>query len=133
MTVRFDTAGRTTTSLGEIFTQLFGADAPVRFSAYDGSAAGDPSAAIKLQLKTPRGLAYLATAPGSLGMARAYVSGDLEVDGVHPGDPYEVLRLFADDLQVHRPSGAEAVSLLRALGPRALVPPKPPAQEMAPS
>jgi cyclopropane-fatty-acyl-phospholipid synthase len=133
MTVRFDTAGRTTTSLGEIFTQLFGADAPVRFSAYDGSAAGDPSAAIKLQLRTPRGLAYLATAPGSLGMARAYVSGDLEVDGVHPGNPYEVLRLFADDLQVHRPSGAEAVSLLRALGPRALVPPKPPAQEMAPS
>jgi cyclopropane-fatty-acyl-phospholipid synthase len=133
LTVRFDTAGRTTTTLGEIFTQLFGANAPVRFSAYDGSMAGDPSAAIELRLTNPRGLAYLATAPSSLGMARAYVSGDLEVNGVHPGDPYEVLRLFADDLRVRRPSPAEALSLVRALGPRALVPPKPPAQEMVSS
>ncbi len=41
----------------------------------------------------PRGRSsYLATAPGSLGLARAYIQGDLEVEGVHPGDPYELLQ-----------------------------------------
>ena len=38
---------------------------------------------------TERGLSYLLTAPGDLGFARAYVSGDLVVEGVHPGDPYD--------------------------------------------
>ena len=31
-------------TLGQIFEQLFGPDAPVRFAAYDGSRAGDPDA-----------------------------------------------------------------------------------------
>ena len=37
-------------------------------------------------------MSYLITAPGPLGLARAYLQGDLEIDGVHPGDPYELLR-----------------------------------------
>ena len=44
---------------------------------------------------TERGLAYLLTAPGDLGFARAYVAGDLELDGVHPGDPYDAARAAA--------------------------------------
>ena len=34
------------------------------------------------------------TAPGDLGLARAYVSGDLALHGVHPGDPYPVMQLL---------------------------------------
>ena len=45
-----------------------------------------------LHLRTERGLSYLLTAPGDLGMARAYVSGDLDLEGAHPGDPYDALR-----------------------------------------
>ena len=45
-----------------------------------------------IRLVNPRGVSYLATAPGSLGLARAYIKGDLEIEGVHPGDPYELLQ-----------------------------------------
>ena len=71
-----------TVTLGQIFGELFGWDAPVRFSAYDGSTAGDPSATLGIRLTNPRGVSYLATAPGSLGLARAYLKGDLELEGV---------------------------------------------------
>ncbi len=62
---------------------------PLRFTAYDGSSAGPADAAYGLNLLNERGLAYIMTAPGDLGLARAYVSGDLEIVGVHPGDPYD--------------------------------------------
>ena len=50
-----------------------------------GRSAPTPRSA--LHLATPRGAAYLATAPGDLGLARAYVAGDLEVEGVAPRRP----------------------------------------------
>jgi len=37
-------------------------------------------------------------------LARAYVAGDLEFRGVHPADPYPLLRLLADDLRLRRPT-----------------------------
>ena len=55
-----------------------------------------------LRLKNQRGLAYLLTAPGDLGLARAYVSGDLDIEGVHPGDPYDALTLLYRTPQVPR-------------------------------
>jgi len=115
-----------------MFQGLFGADAPVRFSAYDGSTAGRPDAALGLRLNNSRGVAYLATAPGSLGMARAYLKGDLDIEGVHPGDPYEMLRLIDDDLQLNRPPMAQAIAWARTLGVRTFVPPPVPAQEVVP-
>ena len=48
-------------------------------------------------------------------MARAYVAGDLELSGVHPGDPYEALRAFAA-WKVRRPPVGEIAGLLRELG-----------------
>ncbi len=117
-------------ALGDVFTALVGDQAPLRFSAYDGSQAGDPNAAMGIRLTAPRGASYLATAPGSLGLARAYVKGDLEIDGVHPGDPYELLRVLDDDLEVRRPSAGQILHWVRGLGLRALVPPEPPAQEV---
>ena len=52
-----------TVTLGDIFEGLFGADAPVRFSAYDGSTAGSKDAKLGLRIVNPRGVSYLATAP----------------------------------------------------------------------
>ena len=134
MTLHLEPTRTTTTAvtLGEIFERLFGPAVPVRFSAYDGSEAGDPSAPIGLRLLNPRGTSYLATAPGSLGLARAYVRGDLEVDGVHPGNPYDALRLIEDALVMRRPSPSEAVAWLRGLGAATLIPPQPPPQEVRP-
>jgi len=119
-------------TLGEIFTTLFGDDVPLRFQAYDGSSAGNHDAAIGLRLATPRAASYLATAPGSLGMARAYIQGDLEVEGVHPGDPYELLKLIEDELHPRRPAPGEALRWLQGLGLRTLLPPEPPPQEVRP-
>jgi cyclopropane-fatty-acyl-phospholipid synthase len=133
VSLRLETGHDTATvSLGHIFERLFGPDAPVRFSAYDGSTAGRPDARIGIHLVNPRGTAYLATAPGSLGMARAHLKGDLLVDGVHPGDPYDVLCLIEDELVMQRPSPAEALHWLRSLGVQTLVPPHVPAQEVRP-
>ena len=57
---------------------LAGGRLPLRFTAYDGSSAGPPDAPLGLELKKPRGTTYLATGSGDLGLARAYIAGDLE-------------------------------------------------------
>lgn len=76
---------------------------PLKFTAYDGSIAGNEDAELGLDLRSPRGATYLATAPGELGLARAYVSGDLQAYGVHPGDPYQLLKTLTDRVEFKRP------------------------------
>jgi cyclopropane-fatty-acyl-phospholipid synthase len=110
-------------------------DTPLRFrfEGYDGSATGPPDAKIGFHVHNARGAAYIATAPGSLGLARAYVSGDLEVTGVHPGDPYDALRVLGESLHWRRPQPRELRRIAQTLGMRNLVPPPPPPpQESAP-
>jgi cyclopropane-fatty-acyl-phospholipid synthase len=121
-----------TLTIGEALESLLKERLPVRFTAYDGSATGPDDSPYRLHLATERGLTYLLTAPGDLGFSRAYVAGDLELHGVHPGDPYELLRLVQSHLAFRRPSPTEAVSLLRSLGLSHLKPVAPPPQE-APS
>ena len=105
---------------------------PVRFTAYDGSSAGPQDAEVTLELRNERGLSYLLTAPGDLGMARAYVMGDLVVHGVHPGNPYVALIRLMNQMALQAPGPAETVRIVRALGWAHLRPPPPPPQE-APS
>lgn len=119
-------------TISEILELLSDGNIPLRFTAYDGSAAGPEDAKIGLDLKSPRGTTYLATAPGDLGMARAYVSGDLEAVGVHPGDPYEILRIMGDELHFRRPGAVTLASITRSLGWDLLRPIAPPPQEAVP-
>jgi len=119
-------------SIAEALNSMLKEPLPLRFTAYDGSATGPEDSAYGIHLASERGLNYILTAPGDLGFGRAYVSGDLEVVGVHPGDPYEAFRLIQSKLSFRRPSPAEAVQLLRSLGLSTLRPPAPPPQE-APS
>jgi cyclopropane-fatty-acyl-phospholipid synthase len=101
---------------------------PVRIRAWDGSTAG-PTDAPTLVIRHRRALRRLLWQPNDLGLARAYVAGEVEVDG----DLYDALdRLAAlvwrspdsHDLPLH----VVARDLLRlgALGPQ----PKPPPEEM---
>ncbi|HYO19096.1 MAG TPA: class I SAM-dependent methyltransferase [Dermatophilaceae bacterium] len=106
---------------------------PVRFTAHDGSSAGPADAEIGLELLNERGLAYLLSAPGELGLVRAYVAGDLTLHGVHPGDPYDALMLLQGRLQFRTPSPSEAVQLARALNLLRLRPPAPPPEEHLPA
>ena len=80
-----------TMSIAEAFNSLLIGEMPFRFTAYDGSSAGPEDAPYGLNLLNERGLSYLMTAPGDLGLARAYTTGDLELVGAHPGDPFEAL------------------------------------------
>lgn len=105
---------------------------PLRFTAYDGSAAGPVDAEYGMTLLNERGLAYIMTAPGDLGLARAYAAGDLELTGVHPGDPYPILQLLMNHTKFRRPSAAEVVAIVRSLGISNLKPPPPPPQEHLP-
>ena len=114
----------------ELFTA--GDDLPLKFTAYDGSSAGPDDAQLGLDLLTPRGTTYLATAPGDLGLARAYVSGDLEPHGVHPGDPYDLLRALADKLDFKRPPARVLANIVRSIGLEHLRPIAPPPQEVLP-
>ncbi|MGY2063472.1 class I SAM-dependent methyltransferase, partial [Nocardia gipuzkoensis] len=92
---------------------------------------GPEDSKFKLDIKTPRGINYIATAPGDLGMARAYISGDMTAEGVHPGDPYDILKAMSD-LRFHRPSALALVTIARSLGWEALKPIAPPPQETLP-
>jgi cyclopropane-fatty-acyl-phospholipid synthase len=120
-----------TMTIGQVVEEFTGGTLPVRFTAHDGSTAGPADARYGLHLKTPRGAAYLATAPGDLGVARAYVAGDLDPVGVHPGDPYDLL-VELRKMRFEPPTPARALAVLRALGLRGIVPPEPPPQESLP-
>ncbi len=98
--------------VAEIISGVVGADVPVRVTAYDGSKAGPDSSEVALRIVSPRALARLATAPGSLGLARAYVEGEIEVDG----ELYDVLDAMAD-LTLHDISRAEQLKLARRMAP----------------
>jgi len=70
-----------TLALAEFFELLFDGDVPVGLRAYDGSGRIRSDAVGVIEIGTPRALRYLATAPGGLGLARAYVMGDIEIHG----------------------------------------------------
>lgn len=73
--------------LAELFPRILGQDVPVEFRAYDGSRAGRLGSDLALEVRSPLALSHLARSPGELGLARAYVTGHLEVRG----DMYETL------------------------------------------
>jgi cyclopropane-fatty-acyl-phospholipid synthase len=109
-------------ALADVFERIAGPDAPVEFLAYDGSRAGAEGSPVRITVRSPAAVSYLAQAPGALGMARAYVSGHIDVDG----DMYAALARMAS-VQRMDLSIAERIALLRELGgPRVLFPRVPP-------
>ncbi|WAZ22218.1 cyclopropane-fatty-acyl-phospholipid synthase family protein [Streptomyces cinnabarinus] len=60
--------------------QLVGAPLPVRVRAWDGSQAGPPGAPV-LVVRNRRAVRRLLWRPGELGLARAWVAGDLDIEG----------------------------------------------------
>ncbi|TDO18330.1 cyclopropane-fatty-acyl-phospholipid synthase [Mycobacterium sp. BK086] len=101
---------------------------PVRIRAWDGSEAG-PAGPV-LVIRSRRALRRLVWAPGELGLARAFVAGDLDVDGDLGEGLREVWRR-SDGQTPTRPTARKLADALRqaatlgALGP----PPPPPSTE----
>jgi cyclopropane-fatty-acyl-phospholipid synthase len=104
---------------------------PFRLTAFDGSSAG-PSDGPGLHINNRRALTYVLTAPGDLGLVRAYVSGDIDFTNMHSADPYELLRLMDDKLRLRRPSPGEVKDMVAGVGLKTLLPVAPPPQEAIP-
>jgi cyclopropane-fatty-acyl-phospholipid synthase len=117
-------------ALAEVFQAIAGPDAPVEFKAYDGSTAGSPDAPIKLTIRSRVAVSYLAQAPGALGLARAYVSGHLDVEG----NMFTALSRLSRAQESHI-GWAERLKLLQALGGPTVLLPRipPPPQEVVPN
>ncbi|MBX7552384.1 cyclopropane-fatty-acyl-phospholipid synthase family protein [Streptomyces sp. NPDC004232] len=122
--------------LSRLAEQMLGVPLPVRIRAWDGSQAGPPGAPA-LVVRNRRALRRILFKPGELGLARAWVAGDLDVEG----DLYTALDAMAslvwergeDDRtlrQALRDPGvrAAALDLLRLAGPP--LPPAPPREEV---
>src|SRR6201992_4245522 len=116
-------------ALAQVFEAIAGPDAPVEFKAYDGSSAGIPGSPVKITVRSPVAVSYLAQAPGALGLARAYVSGHLDVDG----NMFVALSRLskAQDSSI---GWGDRTSLLQALGGPKVLSPRiaPPPQEVVP-
>ncbi|ARP71840.1 class I SAM-dependent methyltransferase [Streptomyces pluripotens] len=76
--------------LRRLAEQLLGVPLPVRVRAWDGSQDGPPDAPA-LVVRNRRALRRMLFPPGELGLARAWVSGDLDIEG----DLYSVLDSMA--------------------------------------
>ncbi|MDQ1712133.1 MAG: cyclopropane-fatty-acyl-phospholipid synthase [Frankiaceae bacterium] len=70
----------------DLVRDLTGADAPLRVRAWDGSEAG-PEGAPTVVVRSPDALRRLLWAPNELGLGRAFVAGDIDVED----DLYAVL------------------------------------------
>jgi cyclopropane-fatty-acyl-phospholipid synthase len=95
-----------------IISQVVGPDVPVRVIGYDGSKAGPDSAEVALRIGSPRALARLVTASGTLGLARAYIEGEIEVEG----ELYQLLHAMSD-VALHGVSRSDQLRLMRRLLP----------------
>jgi cyclopropane-fatty-acyl-phospholipid synthase len=110
-----------------IYTLL---DAPpgVGVEAYDGSRVVPDDAAAVIVVRRPEAVGRLVRSPGELGLVRAYVSGDVELDG----DLFALIELGFDGNVNLDPK--RVVRLLAAAGPRAwrsvISPPPPPPEEV---
>ena len=115
-------------ALAQVFEAIAGPGAPVEFAAYDGSIAGTRGAPVKITVRSPVAVSYLAQAPGEMGLARAYVTGHLDVEG----DMHTALSLLsrAQNTEI---SWRERLRLLQELGgPKVLFPRIPPPPQEVP-
>lgn len=110
--------------LADAFSMIVPEERGVGFRAYDGSVAGPVNAVVTLDVRSPRAVQYFASSPSQLGLARAYVSGDLEIIG----DPYTALRRLYP-LPLDHLAWSDKAKLARIFAPFAMKRPTPPAQE----
>ncbi|CAN5832575.1 cyclopropane-fatty-acyl-phospholipid synthase family protein [soil metagenome] len=107
---------------------LLGSAIPVRFVFWDRSAVGPVDSAGVIRVSSPNAIRRIMWAPGQLGIARAYVAGDLEIHG----DIFDAIVALRDatptDLKFGPGLGRTALAAAHRLGVLGL-PPPPPAEE----
>ena len=113
-----------------ILEKALGSPLPIGLRMWDGSRTG-PSDAPTLSVRSNRALRHLLWCPGELGLARAYVMGEIDVDG----DLRQALGLCRRFVRSLRAAGRVSLPRLSMLGALALrlgaigSPPRVPAEE----
>jgi cyclopropane-fatty-acyl-phospholipid synthase len=111
-----------TLTIAGLLDQVVGPDLPIAIEAYDGSRLGPPDPPATLHIRSQTALRRIVQAPGELGFGRAYVAGDLDLEG----DIFAVLAL-RDRLPDLKLRPAHWMAALRLVGAGALKPvPAPP-------
>ncbi|MFE0601530.1 class I SAM-dependent methyltransferase [Streptomyces sp. NPDC058892] len=115
-------AERLTALMGHLFTGPL----PVRLRDWDGAESG-PADAPVVVLRSPDPLRRLLWQPGELGLAEAYISGDLDVEGDLAGALSQARRAVRDQgITRPRPARmASAAALAVSLGAASLPPRRP--------
>ncbi len=119
--------------LGPLLHEALGAELPFGLRFWDGSVTGPKKPPVTLVITRRRALRRLLWAPDEIGLARAYVTGDLDVEG----DLFLALKLVLDlirpdDIVGKRP-GVRTLAALVAAAVRLRVvglPPRPPKEEV---
>ncbi|MBV8980105.1 MAG: class I SAM-dependent methyltransferase [Acidimicrobiia bacterium] len=112
-------------SVASMVEEILGTDLPVAFEAYDGSRCGPADAPATIVLRSPVALQRILTAPGELGFGRAYVAGDLDVEG----DIWAALSL-RDRMPSVSLAPRQWLTMLRLVGAAGLRRPTPPPEEI---
>jgi cyclopropane-fatty-acyl-phospholipid synthase len=108
-------------SVASVVAQLFDGRLPFRVEAFDGSVAtpdiASPANELTLRILTPDALVRVLRRPGELGLSRAFVAGDIDLDG-------DLDSLFALEVppMSHLFSPTTLGPLLKLIGPDALRP-----------
>ncbi|MFH8480404.1 cyclopropane-fatty-acyl-phospholipid synthase family protein [Streptomyces sp. YIM 132580] len=127
---------RAASRLTALAEELLSEPLPVRIRAWDGSESGPPGAPV-LVIRHRRALRRLLWKPGELGLARAWVAGEIDVEG----DLYELLDRIAGLLWDRDADAKDTVHPVRDPAVRAFArgllqlagpwpPPAPPAEEV---
>ena len=112
-------------NVAQTLRSFLGADPSMSIRSYDGGRAGPADAPVTLVIRSPDALRRVLTAPGELGVGRAYVAGDLDVEG----DVFEALTELRSLLSGMPRSRLPLLDLIRLLGPDGMRPLPPPPQE----
>jgi cyclopropane-fatty-acyl-phospholipid synthase len=112
-------------TVADAVERIVGPDLPIAIETYDGGRIGPADAPATLVIRSPDAVRRILTAPGELGIGRAYVAGDLEVEG----DIYAALASLRERLPRVRLGPPQLVALARLVGPDGLRPLPPPPEE----
>lgn len=120
-------AGMSVAQMVQLFVKP---DAPLRVEAFDGSVFGPQGAPVCLQVKNSRAVYYLVNHPGELGLARAYLQGDVDSPQLIPGNPYEVFKRLTElKSYLRKPEPARLAKALATVVSHGVKFPKPPSIE----
>ncbi len=105
--VPVEVLGEVAATMKPVVDGLLGAVVPLRLEFWDGSAIQPPRSVATLRFRSADAIRRLLWMPNELGLGRAYVSGDIEVDG----SLFDVVTAFRDS----KPAGLAGAAAVRAL------------------